>query len=543
MDVNSLSKLPVNVDLLRVSDKDITGMSKITEVQIFDNMGNFHSQGLFSITTFGSIGSAHRTKMFGYIDLKINIMHPLIYYAVTNLKSFYKQIAEGKVYAVFDNKTKEFVKSNEEQAQTGYNFFIKHVPLLEFEKNESEKRSFLIDLFYKSIKENTYLLRYLLVMPAGLRDYTVDENGKPQDDEINTFYRKTLFQSNIIDINTANKSPEIYDNIAVSLQNIVLSLFDYIKSLLDGKNKLILGKWLSRKVFNTTRNVASGSIEKVERIDSSNRIGYNSCMTGLHQFLRVVTPQSLYEIKNKYINKIFIENNSYAILPNVKTLIKEEVQSLQIQKEYDLWTSSEGIEKIIANLHNLDVRHLPVELNKGKHYLALLYRDKTSFKLFSSIDELPPHLDKSNVSPVTLAEILYMSVYHLSNTIPGLITRYPITGFGSIFPVYIKLISTIKSDELVELDDDWQPTSSVANSFPIRESEFFNTTAVHHSHFAAAALDLDGDTLSLSAVLSDEAKEEVSNYLNKKEYYISDSGKLNFSSDTDTLSAVLAYMT
>ena len=543
MNINSLRKLPINLDLLKVEEQDIRFLERVKEVQIFDNMNNFHPEGFFSTKIFGNIGTEYRNRVFAYIDLGITILHPLVYYAVINLKSFYRQIAEGTTLAIFDPKTKEFVKSNTAEAQTGYNFFFQHVPELKFQKNESEKRSFLIDLFEKAVRENKHTLRYLLVLPAGLRDYTIDASGTPQEDEINTYYRKILFQSNIIDPIIAKKTPEVYDSVAVGLQNLSLELFEYIKSLLEGKHKLILGKWLTRKIFNSTRNVASNAIEKSSNINDHLRLGYSECLCGLHQFLRAIVPKSTFEIKNKYIKDIFIENSTHAFLTNVKTLKKEEVLNTHIQKDYDMWTSSDGIEKIIASMSNLDIRHLPITLNKGKHYLGLLYRDNKYFKFFQDIEDLPDGFDKSKVAPVTLAEFLYMCVYHLSGKIPGLIARYPITGFGSIFPAYIKIVTTTESESLEELDNQWQPTGNIAYSFPKKGIHFFNTMAVHHSHFAAAGLDLDGDTLSLIAVLSDEAVEEINSYLNRKEYYINDNGRLNFSSSTDILSAVLAYMT
>ena len=147
MNINALKKLPVNLDLLKVAESDTRTLQQVTEVQIFDNMNNFHPAGLFSTTLFGNIGTEYRNRMFAYIDLGITVLHPMIYYAIINLKSFYRQIAEGSVLAVYDPKTKEFVKSNAPEADTGYNFFIQHVLNLNFVKNQSEKRSFLIDLY------------------------------------------------------------------------------------------------------------------------------------------------------------------------------------------------------------------------------------------------------------------------------------------------------------------------------------------------------------------------------------------------------------
>lgn len=536
-------KEPFNINILKVEKTDLLKLGKISSPNIFDNMNNFHTEGLFSTTIFGNIGSELRNRTFGYIDLNIEILHPLIYDAIINLKSFYKQIAEGKVSAVFNSQTGEFIKSSSETSDTGYNFFFSHITKLKFEKNESEKRSFLIDLFNKSIKENTYSLRYLLVIPAGLRDYSIDANGKPQEDEINTYYRKILAQSSIIDSNSAIKTPGIYDNVAIGIQNLSLELFDYIKTLLEGKNKLILGKWLTRKIFNSTRNVLSSNIENADNINSNKRLKYNECLVGLHQFIRASVPKSTYELKNKYIRNIFIENSNTAILTNVKTLKKEEVLNTHIQKEYDLWTSSDGLDKVIAMLGNLNSRNEPILLNKGKHYMGLIYRDDKYIRFIQDIDELPEGYNRDKVEPVTLAEFMYLSVYHLNGVYPGLITRYPITGFGSIYPCYVKFTTTTDSYVLEELDDNWNPSGNIAHNFPNKNSEYFNTCAVHPSHLGSLGADFDGDTVSLTIALTDESMEEIKEYLNKKEYYINDSGTFTFSNSVDVLDAVLSYIT
>lgn len=543
MNINAIDKLPFNIDLLQVQESDLSKVGKISESKIFDNMNNFHSEGLFSTTIFGAVGSEYRAQMFGYIDLKITIFHPLVYYAIINLKAFYKQIAEGKVTAIFNPKTGEFEKSNSEEASTGIYFLYSHTKQLKFEKNQSDKRNFLIDMFNEAVRKNNYSLRYLLVIPAGIRDYIVDENGKPQEDEINSFYRRLISQSTLVNEITAKKTPEVYDSLAIGMQNTTLELFEYLKSLLEGKNKLILGKWLSRKIFNSTRNVLSSSIDKSSNVNDQNRLGYNQCLVGLHQFIRAAVPKSTYEIKNKYIKNVFIENSSRAILVNTKTLLKEEVENSSMQKEYDLWTSSEELLKTISMLENLTNRNDPIVLNKGKHYLGLLYRDDKYFKFFSSIDELPDTFSKDKVTPVSLGELMYMSVYDMNGKYPGFVTRYPITGYGSVYPAYVKFITTTESDTLEELDENWFPSGKIASSFPRKNSNYFNTCAVHPSHLGALGGDYDGDTVSLTMLLSDEAIEEVNKFTSRREYYVNNENEFVFSCDTDILSAVFAFMT
>ncbi|WP_287913416.1 hypothetical protein, partial [Thermofilum sp.] len=68
-------------------------------------------------------------------------------------------------------------------------------------------------------------------------------------------------------------------------------------------------------------------------------------------------------------------------------------------------------------------------------------------------------------------------------------------------------------------------------------------TSVHPSHNARLTLDFDGDTISVQAVVTDEAIEEVKEYLESPDYYFDTNGKLNFSIANTTLDSTLLYMT
>lgn len=535
--------LPVNIELLVVEPKDLARLGKITEQQIFGIGNNFHPQGLFSTEIFGAVGSQFRSKVFGYIDMNTELIHPVVYNAIVNCKAFYKQIMDGKVTAVWNAKLGEFEKSNDADAQTGYSFFISHLTQLKFEKNESDKRNFYIDLTSKAIKENRYLLRYVLVMPAGMRDYTVTPEGKPEEDEINTFYRKLLTQSQLVDAMLIKKTPSLYDSVVQYLQNTLNDLFEYIESLLNGKNKLILGKWLSRKIFNSTRNVLTASVDNTTDMHDPNRLRSNDTAVGLYQFLRSVAPKSLHAIKTTYVSKIFTEDNSFAYLTNAKTFKKEEVLSTHIQRDYDRWMTLDGLESVIANFGNLDTRHEVLSLNNGKHVMGLLYKDAGRVKFLQDIAELPEGADIKCVSPITMAEFLYLSVYQLSGALPGFITRYPIQGLGGIYPCWIQLRTTTEIEKVTLLEEDWSVGDKVLSCFPVRGKPFFNGIAVHQSHMALLGADHDGDTISLVGVQTDEAIQEITATLNSKSYYLNNENRLIFSNSSDIVNAVIAFLT
>lgn len=534
---------PFNLEILKLDENTTKVIGQINELSIFSSGNTFHPGGLFSSVIFGAVGTQQRNRTFGYTDLHCEVIHPVIHRAILACKSFYGQIMDGSVSAIWDEKTGTFERSNDAHALTGYTFFLQHLDKLKFERNDSDRRNANIQLIEKSIKENKATIRYLLVMPAGLRDYSVSPNGTPEEDEINTYYRRIIPQSQLIDPHMSKKTPHVYDNIYTNLQRSLNELFFYIEGLMQGKNKLVLGKWLSRKIFNSTRNVLTASVNKATSIHDLNRVKSNEIGCGLYQYLRVISPISFHAIRNTYLKDIFIDNNQFAYLTNIKTLQKEEVLNTHIQKDFDLWTTIDGLETLIDNFGNLDTRHFPVTMNKGKHYLGLLYNDGKQVKFFQDIRDLPEHLDNKYVAPVTLGEILYMSVAQFNCKYPGLATRYPINGYGGIYPAWIKIRTTTEYQTLTELNDMWEPSENVFPTFPLNGKDYLNGICVHQSHMGLMGADMDGDTISLVAMTTDEAIEEVRKVLESKAYYLNNEKKVIFGNSADVLSAVLAYMT
>lgn len=534
---------PIHVDILQLTGQIAQRLGQVTEMQIFQDSVNFHQQGLFSTTIFGAVGNQARNRTFGFIDLRCTLLHPIVYKSLCSTKALYKQILSGAATAIWNDKLKDFEKSSAPEAQTGYTFFMRHYDALVLLKNDSDKRNFNIDFLTKQKEKGAHVLRYLLVMPAGLRDYIVSPDGKPEEDAVNAIYRRLIAQAQLVDPLLAAKTPDVYDNIYASLQSALSELYEHILSLLHGKNKLILGKWLTRKIFNSTRNVITAYVDQSEHINSASRLRSTETAIGLFQFLRAAAPKTLYELKNGYATKIFIEGSQMAYLTNAKTWKKEQVLGAHIQKEYDQWTSLQGLESVIANFSDHAMRHLPVMLGKGTYTLALLYNDGKYVKLLSGIEELPEDKSKEHVSAVTFAEMLYMGVAHLNREIPAFVTRYPINGYGGIYPSMMKLDTTSRYVQREELGEDWLPTGKVYPAFPIRGEEFMNGMSVHMSHMSLLGADFDGDKMSLTAVLSDEAIEEVKKTIYSTKYYMSDERKIVFSNSADVIDAVLDFMT
>lgn len=481
----STSLLPFNISLLILKDQHIKGMRPVKVLDIFSGGSkNFHPDGLFSIETFGKPGEEKRNRLFSYIDLKIKVIHPTLFKSICELKSLYREILSGKGYAVWDPQIKDFVKSTIVEGETGYSFFVKHLKDIVYEERDSAQRTFSIKLMEKYRGDE--LFSKMVVMPAGLRDYTIDENGKPSEEEINTLYRKVLATALTLDGVNINQNESFLDSARWNLQQAVQEIYDYIISLIEGKRKLMMGRFATRKIMDSTRNVITAAISEVVELGGPKSVSCNETTVGLYQYLRCIMPLAVKLIRDEFSSKIFTGPNTPATLVDPKTLKKAVVD---IDPDvYDEWMTYEGIEKLCARFKEEGLRHDVLEY-KG-YYLGMVYKGPDmTFKFVQDISELPPGRDPKDLHPITYGELLYIAVYKQAMKTYGFVTRYPISGLGGIFPSGIYLRSTVKSHVRTPLDDSWQPMDVTAQEYPIEGLTYFSSMSPPTSHIKRLGAD------------------------------------------------------
>lgn len=540
MQIN-INSLPFNIELLVLTNEDVRNVTPIKVLDILDGSSkNLHPQGLFSTEIFGKYGEEKRNRTFSYINLNIGIFHPVIYKAIIELKSLYERILSKKAYAVWNDEIKDFEESDIVKGRTGFNFFLSHFKDIKFESRNSTEREFNIKLVEK-YKENC-ILDKLVVIPAGLRDYTIDEETKkPSQDEINLMYIKALSISSIIENINKNINMDFLDTPRYNIQLTIYEIYNYLKSLLEGKNKLVTGKFASRKIFHSTRNVATSHISESTKLFGDKSVSSKQTIVGLYQFMKAITPLAINKLRTGFLSEVFIGPNSPVILVNKKTLKKEMVSINPIY--YDKWMTYEGLEKLLATYGQENLRHNVLEIED--YYLGLIYLGKdNTFKLIHDINDVPDDLkEKGVVRPITFTELLYIAIYKDSADTPCLVTRYPVAGYGGIYPSYVYLKTTIKSIVLTELDHQWKPINVKAMEFPVADKAFYNSLSVSQSHIKKLGMDFDGDKASFICVLSDDSKQEINDLLNSRKFYVGVDGKMAFSASTPITNLVLASMT
>ena len=536
---------PFNLELLKLSEEQKKIMTPITSLDMFDGPGGqFHEEGLFSTEIFGRPGDRKRSVAFSYVDLRLPIFHPVIFKNLCRLKDLYRAIMAGTAYAIFDEKEKDFVRSDEIEGDTGYAFFASRYYDIKFKRTGSgarDKRIAVIERY-----PNRALIDAYVVIPPSFRELDIDTDGRTRMDEVNNFYQRMVAIARTL----PKRVPEgeeivLYDRARFQLQQAAIQIYDYIENLLSNKRGFIQQRFASRRIFNGTRGVFTSRNVVAEDLGSDNYPGFMDTAVGLYQHSKAILPVSVYCLTNSILGDVFNTRSDQVELVNKKTLEKEwvAVDSSTI----DDWYSPQGIEKLIESMSTIERRARPVEIEG--HYLGLVYEDGKHFKIFRSLSELPEHLSKDNVRPLTYIELVYLSGYKIWNDHYATATRYPVAGLGSIIPTKAYVMTTLPAGRRIELDNDWQPITDgpAALEYPIfpekGNPQYHDSVAVPPPALEGMVADFDGDTNSYTALYTEDGKEEVRKYLKSKEAYILPDGRPAFSTNTHTVNLALRNIT
>lgn len=541
----SIKRLPFNISLLKLTPGQIRLLKPIKSLDTVDAPGSsdFHPEGLFSTEIFGRVGEDSRDETFAYIPLKTTILHPVVFQRLERLKRLYSGILSGKSYAVWDDKEKDFVQSTEVDGKTGYHFFMSKWKDIKFKKGDSEIRNQRIDLINKYREEA--VIKDVLVMPAGLRDAEIDAIGRTQEDEINSHYRRLIGIVNTIGDGNKNDGP-ILDNARYSLQMTFNEIYFTIEKMLSGKKGFIQNKYGSRRIMNGTRNVISAMELSPPDLDESNFPEADDTVVGLFQCSRGALPITINRLSNNILQSAFGDVEGQVRLIDRKTL-RSEFVNVSTQT-FDRWTTTDGLEAVISSQEMTEARSKPVVIED--RYLALVYKPKNNkvFKVFYDIDELPDGFDKDDVYPLTLHEMIYLCNYSGWNNLRIQSTRYPVTGEESSYLSRVFVRTTVKSEERVELDANWEeqePTKeNTAYVYPIFDPDsYIDSQMVHSYRLGGLGGDFDGDTVSGNIIYTKEAIAEVDKHLNSREAHVDPSGGLRASASIDTIQLVMHNMT
>ena len=458
---------------------------QVTTGQIFESTNVFHREGLFSTEIFGDVGSSDRFRNNGYIDLKLKILHPLVYLGIVTMSSLHSGILDGTKKAIFDKEKKDFIL--DESGETGYVFYMKHFKDVEFTNpNNSDLREFKIaitDIRKRDIE--SIQLDRLCVIAAGIRDYTIDKSGKPSQGESNDIYRSIINLSNMLSVGQMGSEYNVFiESIRTKLQKLVVDVYMEGLNLLLGKRGIIQSHLLSKTILYGTRNVITADNSRIERIGGREHLRFNEIAVGIYQYSKAITPIAVYRLKRIMYNIFSAEERTATIIDN-KTFKSEKI--IVDLKTINDYTTSAGIKNYLNKFADSD--YSKMFFGGDSYSFAMIYEKDGVVELVADTSYMDPSEFKY-LRPVTNIELLYIAILPVMDKYYSSATRYPAINQGSTYLCIPKIKPTISMKKAtVKVDGMEVP---VVN-YPKPETGVFDAMSPNHSRLARSTADFDGD--------------------------------------------------
>lgn len=502
-------RAPFNISLLDV-DKYIKehGTKEVTSAFIKESSSNrFHPGGLFSELIFGQIASEERSLTSGYMSLNCSVFHPIIFQNIVSIKRLYGEIMAGSTYVIWNQDEGDFERAaeNEEGADTGYTFFMKHFDNINFKSTASLRRSDKVEVVLKY--KDTRLVDKIIVIPAGIRDVKDSTMGRMEKDSINSLYASLLANASAMPAG-ADKNP-LFDTVHYIIQKKVNDIYEQLSTMVRGKGGFFEGKFYHRNIARGTRNVITASQMEAESPDSPQFHKVTETKVPLFQAAKAAANQLVYWYKSLFYDQIL--NNSSDNIPLInKDTLKLEYVPIDA-KDKDRLLTSDGIEKTIDRFRDPFNRFMPASArvaNYGSkptyYYLFMVYDIGADVYIFRNVDEfkarmkdLGQEVDASKIRALTNAEMLYIASYFALQGTHGFVTRYPVTDEQSIYPSETHLMTTSPSRQIklrmnITVGDE-DGSYVMLPEYPIIGRDFVDALMLHPTRLKSLCGDFDGN--------------------------------------------------
>jgi len=205
----------------------------------------FDPESLWSENIFGPIGSRIRRTQFGYIQLKSNIIHPVIFNILKVCSEQTSKIINKKATYIVSDK----VYVEDPSGETGISFLIR--TLNEVDLQLMSKKEKLDSANFIEINKKKILIDKFIVIPASYRDIDLSKKDSMQmQSEVNTIYKDILY------INSQLSGDIYLDEILIDkLQYNLNKLVTWFQHQLKGKKGILRGNMLKKRMDYTSRLV------------------------------------------------------------------------------------------------------------------------------------------------------------------------------------------------------------------------------------------------------------------------------------------------
>lgn len=530
---------------LKLSILDIERFVKVNNCQVISNPRAFakanipSDDGLLSYTIFG-ISKEERSGIYAYIDLHGWFIDPSCYKTWTRLDKNVKSCIHG-IDTFIINEKGELVQ--DPNGKCGIEFLRKNLDKIKFKSNESIKRD--ISVKYLDANRNNMFIKKYLVIPAYYRDKNTSgsSNRIVGLSGINKLYSDLIIASNALTA-TQDYMFDATDAMNGRVQEIILNIYNWFTGAqsanIQEKNASgIQGKFgiLKRANQTKTSNYSSRLVISAPELKASNpeavkvnfdytAIPLSACLADFKDFI-------IFHARRFFDNQ-FMGIETFPVIDKTGKVVYKELDSPQI------YFSDERINQEMERfLHGYINRFVPIEVpvkNEGNEKYYMQFKGRYG-------DVPPTNPEVIYNRRLTWCDILFIAAVEATKDKHVLITRFPIDAYTNQFATKI-FVSSTRETEPMTIENEYYP-----NYPKIREEDigmdtsnrFIDTLTFSNLYLPGIGGDYDGDQVTIKGVYTEEANEELEEFMNSKQNFINFGGKPSRKSEGDVIQSIYVF--
>lgn len=495
---------------------------RISNARAFFSNGIPADDGLLSNSIFG-MTQEEKSSIFGYIELNGHFMDPSCYKAWTTLDKRIKTIVHGNDYfKIMPDGSLE----QDPNGETGIDFLYKNIKKIKFKKSQSESRN----IYYKFLEQNRdkmFITKYL-VIPLFYRDKnTSNRNGSVGLGGINKLYQNLIIASNALQT-TQDYMFDASDSMKARVQEIILAIYDF----LVGNNNSMIAKTevgsgmkgklglLRRTNMSKTSNFSSRLVISAPELKAENpnaiMVNFDQSAVPLYACITQFRDFVMYQTR-RFFEVEFQSSLTWPVYDKKsgKVIFAEVVDPAitfsddRIKQEMDRF------------LHGYNNRFVPVMvpvmINGEKQEFAMMFKG-----MDRSITSAKGDPESIYHRRMTWCDIFYIACVEAVKNKHVLITRFPIDFFTNHIMTKV-IVSSTKDTEPMYVDDVFYERYPKIRDEDIGKdtsNTFIDTLILSNLYLAGMGGDYDGDQCTCKGVYTNEANEELDEYMKSKENFV-----------------------
>lgn len=492
---------------------EVNELKEITNPIYFKRDNIPTEDGLLSNEIFG-ITKYDRANIFAYIDLVEDFIHPLLYKRWCKLDGKIKEI-------VYGNKNFSLDENNyiveDEDGETGVQFLKKNIKKIEIPRTQSAKR----DTDIKFIKENIdkMFIRKLPVIPAFYRDVNTGDRMSGVGD-INKLYNSILISVRSIK-EVADYGLPLENAVKGRIQDLILQVYNWFcdEPQLAKKNGIMKRAIQSKTVDYGARLVITAPDIDAERYDEL-YVDLDYCGLPLSAACVNFYPYMIFFIRRFFENEFATGKYPYM---NKET---GKVEYVTVKEPHIAFSDDVIKHEIDRFLKGFSNRFIPIKVpnEEGKNiYMRFKGRSMTA----EEFAENPNNRDIPIMNrKLTWCDVFFIAANEACQSKHVLLTRYPMDSKHNMFPSKIRILSTRDTEPMQIGQKFYEKYPKIRDEDLGKDTsnKFINSLQIANPLLNLIGGDYDGDQLTSKAVFTEEANEELEEFMNKPSHYITEGG-------------------